>query len=66
MGRDVIFEFYRIGNAVKVTAVDTATMVEVSVVGPAASTEETLRRTALRKLEFVLAKGRRGDGKSAR
>jgi Domain of unknown function (DUF6898) len=56
MGRDVIFEFYRVGNSVKVSAVDTETLTEVSVVGPATASEATLKQNALRKLEFVLAK----------
>lgn len=56
MSREVIFEFYRLGNSVKVSAVDTETMVEVSVVGPATASQETLRINALRKLEFVLAR----------
>lgn len=55
--REIIFEFQRVGNAVKVSAVDTATSVEVSIVGPAESGEETLKRTALRKLEYVLTRG---------
>jgi hypothetical protein len=56
MSREVIFEFYRLGNSVKVSAVDTETMTEVSVVGPVTASEATLRNTALRKLQFVLAK----------
>jgi hypothetical protein len=56
MGRDVIFEFYRVGNSVKVSAVDTETATEVSVVGPATASEATLKQNALRKLEFVLAR----------
>jgi hypothetical protein len=56
MAREVIFEFFRLGNAVKVSAVDTETLTEVSVVGPVTANEETLRRNALRKLEFVLAR----------
>jgi hypothetical protein len=31
---DVIIEFYRVGAFVKVSAVDTATLTEVSIVGP--------------------------------
>ena len=65
MSRDVIFEFYRLGNSVKVSAVDTETMTEVSVVGPATASEATLRNNALRKLEFVLAR-RAGQGKTPR
>jgi hypothetical protein len=56
MSRDVIFEFFRVGNSVKVSAVDTETLTEVSVVGPASASEATLRNNALRKLEFVLAR----------
>jgi hypothetical protein len=56
MGRDVIFEFYRVGNSVKVSAVDTETLTEVSIVGPITASEATLRNNALRKLEFVLAR----------
>ena len=64
MGRDVIFEFYRVGNSVKVSAVDTETLTEVSVVGPATASEATLKLNALRKLEFVLAKRAGTDRKS--
>ena len=56
MSREVIFEFYRLGNSVKVSAVDTETLTEVSVVGPVTASEATLRNNALRKLEFVLAR----------
>jgi hypothetical protein len=56
MGRDVIFEFYRVGNSVKVSAVDTETLTEVSIVAPLTASETTLRNNALRKLEFVLAR----------
>jgi hypothetical protein len=61
--RDVIFEFRRIGRSVKVTAVDTLTLTEVSVVCPANAAETTLRAAALRKLEYVL-KRQRGDGQA--
>lgn len=56
MPREVIFEFRRVGTVVKVSAVDTESMTEVSVMGPATADEASLRRTALRKLEFVLAR----------
>ena len=61
MAREVIYEFFRLGNAVKVSAVDTETMTEVSIVGPATATETSLRYAALRKLEFVLARKARSD-----
>ncbi len=56
---EVIIEFLRIGNAVKVTAVDPESMIEVSIVGPPDAGEETLKRTAIRKLEYVIDKNRR-------
>ncbi len=61
MAREVIYEFFRLGNAVKVSAVDTETMTEVSIVGPATASEASLRHAALRKLEFVLARKARAD-----
>ena len=57
-GKEVLLEFHRIGNAVKVTAMDPETMVEVSIVGPPDAGEEQLTRTAIRKLEYVLKKQR--------
>jgi uncharacterized protein DUF6898 len=57
-GREVIFEFVRIGAVVKVTAVDAATGVEASIVGAPAAGEPALKRLALQKLTYVL--GRRG------
>lgn len=54
--REVILEFHSVGNAVKVTAIDPETLVEVSIMGPLSAGEEALKRAALRKLEYVLAK----------
>ena len=59
--RDVIFEFQRIGATVKVSAIDMTTGIEVSIVGPASAGEATLRQTALKKLDYVLAKSGSGD-----
>lgn len=55
-GREVIVEFQQIGNAVKVTAIDTKSMVEVSIMGPASAGEELLKRNAINKLNYVLSK----------
>lgn len=57
--REVIIEFHQVGNAVKVSAIDTKTMVEVSIVGAPGSGEETLKRTVLKKLEYVLEKNKK-------
>lgn len=58
--REVIFEFLRVGAAVKVTAVDVATGIEASIVGDPAAGEAALKQIARQKLEYVRAKqGRR-------
>jgi hypothetical protein len=54
--RDVIFEFVRVGHAVKVSAIDSVTGTEVSIVGDPAVGEAALKRLAERKLEYVLAR----------
>ena len=52
----VIFEFIAIGSYVKVSAVDTRTGTEVSIVGDPRRGEAALRRVALRKLENTMRK----------
>jgi len=52
----VIIEFIRVGAYVKVSAVDPVTGIEASIVGNPASGEATLKRTAFRKLQYVLEK----------
>jgi hypothetical protein len=54
--REVILEYQQIGNSVRVAAVDPDTLTEVSIVGSASAGLETLKRTAIRKLEYMLAK----------
>ena len=56
--REIIFEFIRAGAAVKVTAIDTATGTEASIVGDPASGEAMLKRLARQKLDYVLSKRR--------
>lgn len=53
---EVLFEFRRIGNVVKVTAFHTDTLTEISVMGPANAPEAHLKMVAIRRLEYVLAK----------
>lgn len=55
-GREVLVEFQQIGNAVKVTAMDTKSMVEVSVMGPDTAGEGMLSRNVINKLNYVLSK----------
>ncbi len=51
-----IIEMIGIGRYVKVTAVDTRTGIEASIVGDPRRGDRALRQTALRKLEYVLKK----------
>ena len=52
----VIIEFIKVGAYVKVSAIDPLSSVEVSIVGDPASSQERLKSTVLKKLNFVLAK----------
>lgn len=53
---EVLFEFRRVGNVVKVTAVHVATDTEICLVGAPAAGEHGLKLAALNKLKYVLAK----------
>ena len=59
----MIFEFISIGSYVKVSAVDTRSGTEVSIVGDPTRGETALRRVALRKLENVMKKKSSGGGR---
>ena len=52
--REVYFEFIAIGNAVKVTAIDSLTGIEVSIMGPASAAQSDLEQLALQKLKARL------------
>lgn len=52
--RDVYFEFIAIGKAVKVTAIDSLTGIEVSIMGPAKAAQADLKQVALQKLRARL------------
>jgi hypothetical protein len=55
--REVIFEIRRVGAFAKVSAVDVATGMEVSVSGPATADDALLRQLARRRLEQSLRAG---------
>ncbi len=57
---EVLFEFRRVGNSVRVVAIDPVTNTEITMVGAAGYGEETLKRLAVRKLAYVIAKRRSG------
>ncbi len=54
--QEVIFEFRRVGAYVKVSAVDTRSLVEVSIVGAPDAGQALLESIAFNKLRYVLAK----------
>ena len=54
--RNVIIEFYPVGAYVKVSAIDPVTLTEVSIVGDPQAGEARLKREAVRRLEYVLAR----------
>jgi hypothetical protein len=54
--RKVYFEHTVIGGTVKVTAIDSLTATEVSIMGPATATRSDLERLALQKLKARLAR----------
>lgn len=62
---DVIIEFHRVGAYVKVSAIDTKTLTEVSIVGAPSAGERALKRAVIRRLEYVLARKNKAGQKPA-
>ena len=59
----LLIEFIPLGDYVKVSAVDTRTGIEVSIVGDPRRGENALRQAAIRKLRYVMEKrGMADDG----
>lgn len=52
-GKEIYVEFVVMGNTVKVTAIDSETGLEASVVGPANAPRGALADAARRKLEYL-------------
>ncbi len=52
---EIYLEFRPVGKQVQVTAIDAATGVEVSTFGPASTSQEDLKRVAVRKLKRRIA-----------
>ena len=57
---DVLFEFRRIGNYVRVNAIDVRSNTEISMVGDPTMGQTTLKRAAMKKLKYVIAKNASG------
>lgn len=55
---EIYFEFQPLGRQVKVTAIDAATGVEVSIIAPVQAARSDMEQIALRKLQRRLAEGR--------
>jgi hypothetical protein len=53
---EVFFEFMQVGNSVRVTAIDAATGIEVTIQAPLNLSSADMQSTALRKLDYVLKK----------
>jgi hypothetical protein len=53
----VYFEFTSVGAVTKVVAIDAATGIEVTVMGPTSASRSDLERLALQKLKTRLARG---------
>ena len=52
----ILFEFVLQGNVVKATAIDSASGIEASIVGPANAGRDVLAQAAARKLKYVMEK----------
>lgn len=55
-GREVIFEYRPVGHIMRVSAMDVATMTEVSVQCPVTAGEAVFRQNAAMRLAYVLKK----------
>jgi hypothetical protein len=53
---EILIEFIVQGNVVKATAIDAASGIEASIVGPANAAREALSQAAVRKLKYVMEK----------
>jgi hypothetical protein len=53
---EVLFEFRRVGNSLRVAAIDPVSNIEVSIVAPVRCGERELQRVALQKLAHVRSK----------
>ena len=55
---EVIIEFVRLGRLVRVSALDPASLVDVTLQGPATAGAAALREAVLRNLDYALARDR--------
>jgi len=55
-GKEIFVEFVVMGNTVKVTAIDSESGLEASVIGPAGAPRAAMAEAARRKLEYLAKK----------
>ena len=53
---EILIEIVTVGTFAKVSAIDSATGIEVSITGPANAARESLEAAAVAKLEYVMKK----------
>ncbi len=53
---EVLFEMRKVGNTLRVVAIDPITKTEVSMVAPAKANKNDIQRVAARKLAYVISK----------
>ena len=58
---EVLFEFTRVGNAIRVVAIDPESGTEIVMVGAPGYSKEHLKRLAMRKLAYAIAKRQSED-----
>ena len=51
---EILFEFVKQGNAIRVTAIDSTTMTEAVTIAPLNMSKEQMQQLALEKLNYVL------------
>lgn len=54
--REILFEFQRVGQALRITAIDAQSGTEIVMVGDPRYSQDMLKRMAARKLDYVLSK----------
>ena len=54
--QEVLFEFFKIKNFVRVTAIDPISGIEATMIGPRTYGQAALKKLATRKLKYVIAK----------
>ena len=62
--REVLFEFFKVGKYIRVSAIDPDSGTEVIMIGDPKQGQEVMKRLATRKLVYVMnKKGVRGRGR---